>query len=282
MKRKQYILLILATVLCGFSAWTFSETSGGYSEKHTQIVLRDIGHQLLLHAHDSTSRVLPVKKVEENTYQISFESSFKFVPDTLVAIVDKHFKANNLQGDYIVNVLNCTTNNLIFGYEVSSKNKNLLPCLGRTQAKDCYVIQIDFLNASKSSYFWLLTLPIGLFLFYFIKNQTPEKALPISSEQDFVKIGAFEYVPLKSHLKLKKEIFELSKHENKLLELLNLQANEVVDREFLINEIWEKDGVIVTSRSLDVLVSKLRKKLSADPKLQIINSHGKGYKLTIE
>lgn len=282
MKRKQYILLFLLTALCGFSAWTFSETKGSYSEKHTEIVLRDIGHQLLLHALDSTSRVLPVKKVEENTYQISFESSFKFVPDTLVAIVDRHFKANNLQNDYIVNVLNCTTNYLIFGYEVSSKTNNVLPCLGRTQAKDCYVIQIDFLNTSKNSYFWLLTLPIGLFLFYFFKNKSSEKINIESEEQKNIKIGDFDYLHLKSQLKFKKEVIELSKHENKLLELLNQQVSQVVDREFLINEIWEKDGVIVTSRSLDVLVSKLRKKLSSDPKLQIINSHGKGYKLIAE
>jgi len=67
-----------------------------------------------------------------------------------------------------------------------------------------------------------------------------------------------------------------------LLVLLNTQLNEVVDRDYLIQEIWEKDGVIVTSRSLDVLVSKLRKKLNEDPLLQIINSHSKGYKLVTE
>lgn len=282
MKRKQYILLFLLTVLCGFSAWTFSETKESYSEKHTEIVLRDIGHQLLLHALDSTSRVLPVKKVGDNSYQISFESSFRFVPDTLVSIVDRHFKVNNLQNDYIVNVLNCTTNFLVFGYEVSSKTNNVLPCLGRTQAKDCYIIQIDFLNSSKSLYFWLLTLPIGLYLFYFFKNKSSEKVNIKSEEQNIVKIGDFGFLQLKSQLKFKKEVIELSKHENKLLELLHEQVNQVLDREFLINEIWEKDGVIVTSRSLDVLVSKLRKKLSNDPKLQIINSHGKGYKLTFE
>ena len=42
-------------------------------EKHVEVVLRDIGHQLLLSAKDATSRVLPVKKLNENTYQVFFQ-----------------------------------------------------------------------------------------------------------------------------------------------------------------------------------------------------------------
>jgi len=45
-------------------------------EKHLEVVLRDLGHQLLLTAKDSSSRVLPVKKIKENTYQISFQNDF--------------------------------------------------------------------------------------------------------------------------------------------------------------------------------------------------------------
>ena len=279
MKRRQYILLILATALCGVSAWTFSDTNEGYTEKHTEIVLRDIGHQLLLHAHDSTSRVLPVKKTGENTYEISFQSSFMFVTDTLVSIIDKHLKKYNLEKDYMVNVLNCESRSVIFGYEISKNNNSVQPCLGRKQEKARYIIQIDFLNSTKKTYFWFLTLPLLLFLFYFIKNSSAKKTTVESTEQDSIKLGKFAFLHTKSQLRLKNDIIELSKHENQLLVLLNEHLNQVVDREFLIQEIWEKDGVIVTSRSLDVLVSKLRKKLSEDPTLQIINSHSKGYKL---
>jgi DNA-binding response OmpR family regulator len=45
-----------------------------------------------------------------------------------------------------------------------------------------------------------------------------------------------------------------------------------------MQEIWINEGVI-TGRSLDMFVSKLRKKLSGDPALRITNVHGKGYKL---
>jgi DNA-binding response OmpR family regulator len=56
--------------------------------------------------------------------------------------------------------------------------------------------------------------------------------------------------------------------------------NRLVDREHLQNEIWTSEGVI-TSRSLDMFVSKLRKKLSDDTSIRIVNIHGRGYKLEV-
>ena len=55
---------------------------------------------------------------------------------------------------------------------------------------------------------------------------------------------------------------------------------ELIPREKLLQEVWINEGVI-TGRSLDMFVSKLRKKLSSDPELRITNVHGKGYKLEI-
>jgi DNA-binding response OmpR family regulator len=45
--------------------------------------------------------------------------------------------------------------------------------------------------------------------------------------------------------------------------------------------VWENESVLV-GRSLDVFISKLRKKLEADPTIRIVNIHGKGYKLEVE
>ena len=55
-------------------------------------------------------------------------------------------------------------------------------------------------------------------------------------------------------------------------------ANTIIYREQLQKDVWENEGVIVT-RSLDVFISKLRKKLEKDPAIRIVNVHGKGYKL---
>jgi DNA-binding response OmpR family regulator len=49
-----------------------------------------------------------------------------------------------------------------------------------------------------------------------------------------------------------------------------------------MKEIWEDEGIVVISRNVDVLVSKLRKKLSDDNSFKFINVHGRGYKFIIE
>ena len=52
--------------------------------------------------------------------------------------------------------------------------------------------------------------------------------------------------------------------------------------EKLVKEIWEVEGIVVISRNVDVLLSKLRKKLSDDSSFKFINVHGRGYKFIIE
>jgi DNA-binding response OmpR family regulator len=49
-----------------------------------------------------------------------------------------------------------------------------------------------------------------------------------------------------------------------------------------MKEVWEDEGIIVISRNVDVLMSKLRKKFSDDSAIKIINIHGRGYKFVIE
>jgi len=76
------------------------------------------------------------------------------------------------------------------------------------------------------------------------------------------------------------EVISLTDKEYKVLELLHKNFGELIPRETLMQEVWINEGVI-TGRSLDMFVSKLRKKLSRDPELRITNVHGKGYKLEI-
>ena len=75
-------------------------------------------------------------------------------------------------------------------------------------------------------------------------------------------------------------IIPLTAKEAKLLYVFANAQLELIDRDQLMKEVWEDEGVIV-GRSLDMFVSKLRKKLQADPRVSILNVHGKGYKLVI-
>ena len=72
----------------------------------------------------------------------------------------------------------------------------------------------------------------------------------------------------------------LTSKESKLLYIFFTSPNEIIDRNILQKEVWENEGVIVT-RSLDMFISKLRKKLNKDPLVNIVNIHGIGYKLEI-
>src|SRR5215218_11455128 len=86
------------------SAVAFINKKNEPPAKHVEVVLRNLGHQLLLTARDSTSRVLPVKKLNENTYQVSFQNDFSFISDTLINLVQRAFEKNGLAKDYIVNL----------------------------------------------------------------------------------------------------------------------------------------------------------------------------------
>ncbi|MNK08717.1 Alkaline phosphatase synthesis transcriptional regulatory protein PhoP [compost metagenome] len=73
---------------------------------------------------------------------------------------------------------------------------------------------------------------------------------------------------------------KLSTKEAELLRLLCLKKNSVLTREEALIHIWHDDNYF-NGRSMDVFLSKLRKYLKEDPKVEIINVHGKGYKLVV-
>lgn len=73
---------------------------------------------------------------------------------------------------------------------------------------------------------------------------------------------------------------KLSTKEAELLQLLCLKKNAVLTREEALLSIWHDDNYF-NGRSMDVFLSKLRKYLREDPKVEILNVHGKGYKLLV-
>ena len=74
---------------------------------------------------------------------------------------------------------------------------------------------------------------------------------------------------------------KLTTKESELLKLLCNNMNQVLERNFALKAIWIDDNYF-NARSMDVYITKLRKYLKADPGVQIINVHGKGYKLVLD
>jgi DNA-binding response OmpR family regulator len=110
--------------------------------------------------------------------------------------------------------------------------------------------------------------------------QHQNHAIINESVAELTGLGKFQFDVKDQRLLLGSEVISLTDKECRILELLNNDFGELIPRETLMQKIWINEGVI-TGRSLDMFVSKLRKKLSSDPELRITNVHGKGYKLEI-
>lgn len=275
--------IIITAVL--ISAAAFSNQKNEIPEKHIEVVLRNLGHQLLLTANDSSSRVMPVKKLNETTYQISFQNNFGFISDTLINLVQRTFQKNAPATDYIVNLRNCKQNETVFAFEINNQTGDLTPCRGRTLEVGCYVIEIELLKKTQFNFFWLLLLMIPLgFAGYSMKDlfRKKEAKEPILDDTDYIQLGNFQFYTANNVLKSETKTITLSEKETKALKIFAENINETVDREKLMKEIWEDEGIVVISRNVDVLVSKLRKKLGDDSSFKFINVHGRGYKFTIE
>lgn len=272
MSAKSFVTLFF--VIC------FSCVQSPDEEKHRIVLFRNIGHRLLLSSGDSTSRIMPIKKTSEGNYQIRFENTFEIMPDSLASIFIEKLKNTNPENQYRVSVFTCNKTELVYAFEWSPKRTESVTCLGRKLPNNCYVVEIELITNSLNSSYGLISgvlLLIGIiaFLIFIKKKTTMNEENPGVSR----KVGSFNYFQQSGLLILKYQKIELSEKENKLLNILLSKPNETIARDFLINEIWEKEGVFVISRNLDVLVSKLRKKLVADNSVKISNSHGKGYKL---
>jgi two-component system, OmpR family, response regulator len=99
----------------------------------------------------------------------------------------------------------------------------------------------------------------------------------INTQQEF-KIGEYIFDTEKQILSIKNKIQKLTTKETDLLKLLCVNKNSVLDRNFALKTIWIDDNYF-NARSMDVYIAKLRKYLKEDSSVEIINIHGKGFKL---
>lgn len=97
-------------------------------------------------------------------------------------------------------------------------------------------------------------------------------------ETTLYKLGKFTFDTKKQVLVLGDQTMKLTTKESELLALLCMNVNDVLERNYALKTIWVDDNYF-NARSMDVYITKLRKLLKADPEIEIINIHGKGYKL---
>ncbi|MCC6541604.1 MAG: response regulator transcription factor [Flavobacteriales bacterium] len=104
---------------------------------------------------------------------------------------------------------------------------------------------------------------------------------PKAPEPEEYLIGDTGFQPRKQLLRTPDGERKLTTKENELLRLLCMNRNEVLDRSEALMAVWGDDSYF-NGRSMDVYIAKLRKYLRADTKVEIINVHGKGFRLIAE
>ncbi|HEX2605935.1 MAG TPA: winged helix-turn-helix domain-containing protein [Flavisolibacter sp.] len=279
-----FLLLTLIAIIC--LAFSLAGTDD-FDFARREILLRRVGHELLLQSGDSTSRVLPVEKIASDAYQIGFEKEFTFQPESLVNITQRMLAKDPLANEYLINVLNCADGRVVYGFVLSNNKKDdIIACIGRGQPEACYKINITFkpkgIITAKNGYF-LGSLTVLAFVgFLFVRSAKPKKTLPLAANvaPGLIPLGSLTFDPEGRKLIINGNFLDLTKTETRVLRIFALSPNETIERSRLQKEIWEDEGVIV-GRSLDMFISKLRKKLEPDPSVRIVVIRGKGYKLEI-
>ncbi|MFA6088030.1 winged helix-turn-helix domain-containing protein, partial [Mucilaginibacter sp.] len=264
-KRKYLCGLIVLLFSCAICATFSMAGNDDFNIARREVLLRRIGDELLTQSGDSKSRVLPVKKIAENEYQIRFENELTFQSDSLVNTTRRLLAKDPLAHDYIVNVLNYGNASVAYGFAISGNKKDdIVACKGRKQPKASYMINIKFkptgINAAKNGYL-LGSLPFLAFVgFVFLKYGKPQRALTNNQSTKIFTFGLVLFDAQERQLIINKKTIDLTGTETRLLLIFASSPNETIARSRLQKEIWEDEGVIV-GRSLDMFISKLRKKL---------------------
>lgn len=287
-----YVLAFAGLLLMPYN----SQGQDALNEKHMEVTLRMIGHQVLLSAGDSTSRVLPIIE-DEGQYRIQFESELAIVPDDLVTIVKRVVSESSIASSYIVEVEECTSMEVVYSFELSALNQSdMAPCRSRSLPNSCYSLLFTSLEGGQAKAESVVVLSNGLFaksgshssmialfvllfgggLFFIWKKR---RKSPI--DPNLIVLGNYHFDKRNTALLIQDQTIELTGKEAELLLLLYKDANTTVEREFILKKVWGDDGDYV-GRTLDVFISKLRKKLEFDAKVKILNIRGVGYKLVVD
>jgi DNA-binding response OmpR family regulator len=99
-----------------------------------------------------------------------------------------------------------------------------------------------------------------------------------TQEQTLFTIGKFKFDYSRQILEKKGAQHKLTTKESELLKLLCLYSDTFLDRNFALKSIWNDDNYF-NGRSMDVYIAKLRKYLKGDPDVELMNIHGRGFRL---
>ncbi len=248
------------------------------------LALRRTADKLLRMAGDSTSRIPDVQQKGKATWRVYLDQPFEY--SQLPPVLQNSLDLYGIHQSYDVAIRQCESAIIDLGYhQADFLQDSLVPCGGRAEPGGCHYIEITFLNASvakNSAGIAKIILPVlllaaGAILFLWYRKRNLKKVI-IPDGENWIEFGH-------SRLKANSQILEsgnmkhqLTYRETKLLRLFASNPNQLLDRDFILQQVWADEGIQV-GRSIDVFVSRLRKKLVGDSSIGIVAVHGVGYRL---
>lgn len=280
---KSWIQILILLVLCSHNSWGTAQT------QIDQHLFRSIAHEFLMQLGDSTSRILPVEQVGER-YQVRFQDSFAFEPSALVYAAQKVLRSQNRNADsFLIEVEQCNLP-LVHHSFIAKLSESWLdePCRERGLPTRCYTFYFTRLSShepagveeQKESTGWVIASSLFILTLGFVWYQS-RKHGEVKRSKNLISLGTYSFDRKGMKLAYADEQIELSSKESDLLCLFSANENITLEREQILREVWGDKGNYV-GRTLDVFVSKLRKKLEKDDKVKIINIRGVGYRFVVE
>lgn len=280
LRRTMLLLLALSTVL---SVMGEPQTQEPLPEDQVNLALRRTADGLLRHAGDSTSRIPAIEQTATHIWRIRLEQPFNY--DELPTILQASLDLYGIHQVYEVAVRRCHDDIIDLGYhQFDFLQDSLVPCGGRELSDECHYIEVTFLEAaavpaaawSANYWIWLIVLA-ELVVIWFLFRRKPPVIRP-SENNDELAFG-HSRLHVEGQILTSGDIKQnLTFRETKLLRLFVERADQLLEREVILQQVWADEGILV-GRSVDVFVSRLRKKLAADPSVVIATVHGVGYRL---
>ena len=274
-----FICLLMMSYV-GYSQENFSEK--------VNLALRRTGHLLLSEIGDTTSQIPAVQQTTTNSFILTLNKGFNY--DKLPAVLAQSLALHHIENDYDVIIIDSKTGDLVLGYNYQDFFKNdIAPCGGRQQNLTHVQIKVSFLGeiptSSPSKSPWILgglaTVALLVFGLWRSQKQVSIPDIPlINTSPQLLAFGQSNLDLSNLALQVGDITHTLTYREAKLLQLFAKNPNQVLERNFILQSVWEDEGIVV-GRSLDVFVSRLRKLLQPDTSLRIAAVHGVGYRLEV-
>ena len=281
-------LLALPVAIWGWWA-NADRISSDIEPEKVNLALRRTADGLLRLAGDSTSRIPAIRHTGARSWSVRLEQDFSYA--RLPAMLQGALEQYGIRHPYRVAIRRCEDHLIDLGYQQIDflrQDSFEIPCSGRDMPEGCHYIEVIFNDTATASRramaaFGGLLLFLGAVAGYNLaRRKSPARdAAPVETDANWVNFGHSRLHATDQILFCNGQRQDLTFREAKLLRLFVQHTNQLLERDTILRLVWADEGILV-GRSVDMFVSRLRKKLASDPAVNIVAVHGVGYRMEVQ